>query len=78
MFTQNIFSKLFVTIVVLFISISSYAQVAIVKGVVVDESGTPLLGATIIVEGTTNGVTTDFDGKFRLLIHLILNYHPLT
>ena len=66
MFIQNIFSKLFVTIVVLFISISSYAQVAIVKGVVVDESGTPLLGATIIVEGTTNGVTTDFDGNYLL------------
>jgi iron complex outermembrane receptor protein len=26
----------------------------------------PLLGATIIVEGTSNGATTDFDGNYLL------------
>ena len=50
----------------LFLSLSVFSQAAIVKGTVVDETGMPLLGATIIVEGTTNGVTTDFDGNFLI------------
>jgi len=37
-------------------------------GTVVDENGVPLAGATVLVKGTTNGTTTDFDGKFSLQI----------
>ncbi|PQJ69240.1 SusC/RagA family TonB-linked outer membrane protein [Polaribacter butkevichii] len=37
-----------------------------IKGIVTDESNTPLLGVTVIIKGTNKGVTTDFDGKFRL------------
>lgn len=37
-----------------------------VTGAVVDESGLPLIGASVIEKGTTNGVTTDFDGKFQI------------
>ncbi len=36
-----------------------------VSGVIADTSG-PLPGANVIVKGTTNGTTTDFDGKFTL------------
>lgn len=36
------------------------------KGVVLDEVGVPVIGATIKVEGTTQGTITDFDGKFEL------------
>ncbi|WP_299155982.1 carboxypeptidase-like regulatory domain-containing protein [uncultured Tenacibaculum sp.] len=35
-------------------------------GVVVDEMGEPLPGASVVVKGTTNGTATDFDGKFML------------
>lgn len=35
-----------------------------VSGVVTDASGAPLIGAAIIVKGTTNGASTDVDGKF--------------
>ena len=35
-----------------------------VSGVVTDASGTPLIGAAILVKGTTNGASTDVDGKF--------------
>ena len=35
-------------------------------GVVVDETGEPLIGASVVVKGTTNGVITDFDGNFSL------------
>lgn len=35
-----------------------------VSGVVTDASGAPLIGTAILVKGTTNGASTDVDGKF--------------
>ena len=37
-----------------------------IKGVVKDASGEPIIGANILVEGTTNGTVTDLDGNFTL------------
>ena len=37
-----------------------------VKGTVVDESGEPVIGATVMVEGTTTGASTDINGKFSI------------
>ena len=37
-----------------------------VTGTVNDETGTPLPGATVIVDGTNRGVATDFDGNFSI------------
>lgn len=37
-----------------------------VTGMVLDESGSPLPGANVLVKGTTNGTQTDFDGYFSL------------
>ena len=37
-----------------------------ISGVVSDNEGLPLPGATIVVEGTSTGVTTDFDGNFSI------------
>lgn len=37
-----------------------------IKGTIVDQNGEPIIGATIIEEGTTNGTTTDFDGQFSI------------
>ena len=39
-----------------------------VSGTVVDENGEPILGAGIVVKGTTNGTTADLDGKFSLTV----------
>lgn len=39
-----------------------------VKGVVTDELGLPLPGATVIEKGTTNGSSTDFEGKFSIIL----------
>ena len=36
------------------------------SGVVVDETGEPLIGATVMEAGSQNGTMTDLDGKFRL------------
>lgn len=49
---------------VIFTSAQLYAQK--VSGVVVDETNTPLPGVNVVVKGTTNGVITDFDGKFSI------------
>lgn len=43
----------------------TYAQTTI-SGTVKDTTGEPLPGANIVVKGTTNGTTTDFDGNFTL------------
>lgn len=37
-----------------------------VTGTVNDETGLPLPGATVVVEGTSRGVATDFDGNFSI------------
>ena len=37
-----------------------------VGGVIVDETGEPIIGASILEKGTTNGPITDFDGNFTL------------
>lgn len=41
-------------------------QQSSIKGTVVDEKGEPLIGVSVMVEGTTTGVITDFDGNFVL------------
>lgn len=42
------------------------AQKITVQGAVVDGTGEPLIGASVIPQGTTTGTATDFDGKFQL------------
>ena len=37
-----------------------------ISGTVVDETNMPLPGATVVVDGTSTGTSTDFDGKFSL------------
>lgn len=37
-----------------------------VTGVILDSTGIPVIGANVIVKGTTNGTVTDLDGKFSL------------
>lgn len=52
---------------ILFYSILSFGQVVVVSGNVTDaKTGEPLVGATVLVNKTQNGITTDFDGKYSL------------
>lgn len=44
----------------------SIAQASIIKGQVVDVNGVPVIGASILVKGTTDGTITDIDGFFQL------------
>lgn len=47
-------------------SVNTFAQQIVVKGIVKDTTGEPIIGANVIVKGTTNGTITDFDGNFLL------------
>ena len=49
-----------------FSSVLVFAQTKTVTGTVVDEMGEPVIGANVVVAGTTNGATTDIDGNFSI------------
>ena len=58
---------------------AAMAQNTKVTGHVVDENGDPVIGATVLVKGTTIGTVTDFDGNFTLDVpdehkHLEISY----
>jgi TonB-linked SusC/RagA family outer membrane protein len=55
-------------LVLLFALISQLAlsQEKTISGIVSDASGLPLPGVNVVVKGTTKGVQTDFDGKFKI------------
>jgi hypothetical protein len=50
------------------VSLQLYAQNFTVTGKVLDESGRPLIGATILIAGTTTSTTTAVNGSFTLTL----------
>lgn len=60
------FSVLLTLIAGLVLSVDAFAQQIAVKGIVKDAAGEPIIGANVLVKGTTNGTITDFDGNFQL------------
>ena len=50
----------------LLLSASAIAQQIAVNGHVKDATGEPIIGATVLVQGTSNGAATDIDGNFTL------------
>ncbi len=62
-------ATLFSFVLLCFLSLTTYAQNGTVRGSVIDDAtGEPLMGVTVVVEGTTSGAATDFDGKFELTL----------
>lgn len=57
--------NLIVTSLLVLFSVVAIAQQSI-SGTVTDESGVPLPGATVVVEGTSNAAITDFDGNYTI------------
>lgn len=57
---------LFTTMILLFTS-QVNAQLTI-NGMVMDDSGQPLIGASVLVKGTTTGTVTDIDGSFSITV----------
>lgn len=49
-----------------------------ITGQVIDPNGEPIIGATVMEKGTTNGIVTDLDGNFSLTVFLLISYRYLT
>ena len=54
------------TLVLAMSGVVAFAQSKTVSGTILDDFGDPVLGANVVIEGTTIGVTTDMDGNFIL------------
>ncbi|MFC3559717.1 TonB-dependent receptor [Pedobacter jamesrossensis] len=55
------------TVLVLFLSIASYAQTGKISGVVSDKkTGETLIGVSVKIAGTNKGISTDVDGRYNL------------
>lgn len=53
----------------IFVTQSSLAQKGTIRGTVYDDaSGETLIGVTVVIDGTTTGSATDFDGKFEIQV----------
>lgn len=48
------------------LGVTEQLQAQTITGLVVDASGEPVIGASVVEKGTTNGIVTDIDGKFTL------------
>ena len=64
--TQAFRYMLSVGCLLFFFSIGMFAQQQTVKGVVKDVTGEPIIGASVLVKGTSNGTITNLDGAFSL------------
>lgn len=64
-FKRRLSKPLFITLFLITVSALS-AQVKNRSGVIIDNYNEPVIGASVVVEGTTNGSITDLDGNFTL------------
>lgn len=61
--------KFFMTLLVLIICAGTnfvYAQTRTISGTVTDDKGSPLIGVSVVVTGTTTGTVTDVNGKYSI------------
>ena len=62
---KNLYYRLLMMLAVMFFALDVSAQTTI-NGRVKDEMGEAVIGASVVVKGTSNGTVTDFDGNFSL------------
>ena len=79
---KNLCSRLLMMLAVMFFALDVSAQ-ATINGHVKDETGEGVIGASVMVKGTSNGTVTDFDGNFSLkcktgatLVITYIGYNP--
>lgn len=65
-------------IIISFVPLLTFAQEIQVQGNIIDENGEPLIGVSVLVQGTGTGTVSDFDGNFILNISknstLVISY----
>ncbi|WP_390599507.1 SusC/RagA family TonB-linked outer membrane protein [Bacteroides sp. f07] len=64
---RNLF-RMFLAGVLMLLSFTAYAQERTVTGKVYDAAGEPIIGASVVIQGTTQGTITDIDGAFQLKV----------
>lgn len=62
--------KQYALFILAFMSFTSLFAQTSISGKVSDDQKEPLIGATVIVKGTTSGTTTDLDGNYRITVDL--------
>ena len=65
--SRNALGALVAAVALLLVAGPAFAQ-SVSRGKVLDTNGVPVIGAAVLVPGTTNGVTTDIDGNFELRV----------
>lgn len=60
------FRKMLLLAFFLMITIAGFAQSKTVTGIVIDKTGETVIGASVLIKGTTTGVITNLDGSFTL------------
>lgn len=63
---KNKFSLLLILALFALVQTVGYAQNKVVKGVITDASGLPIPGANVLLKGTKQGTSSDFDGKYSI------------
>lgn len=63
---KNNFKGILTLFLALIVQITFAQEQQTVSGIVTDDSGLPLPGVNVIVQGTTRGVQTDFDGNYSI------------
>lgn len=61
-------SRLLLLFVALLVSTMSFAQNKLYSGTVVDSQGEPIIGASVVQQGTSQGSVTDIDGNFKVSV----------
>lgn len=64
--TNHFFKPLGLAFLLCLLPLWAYAQNITVKGTVKDNIGEPIIGASVVQKGTSNGIVTDIDGNFYL------------
>ena len=67
---NELFKIVFAAIAMLFGATMSFAQGYSLKGVITGTDGQPVIGAAVIVNGTSHGAATDVDGSYVLEMSL--------
>ena len=71
-------SRFFIAVLALIVSLTASAQKRALSGLVVDNTNEPVIGASVVEKGTTNGAVTDIDGRFTVSVEpgttLVVSY----
>ena len=65
---KSLTKKLFLSLALCLGTVLAATAQTTVKGTVTDENGEPLIGAGVVIEGTTNGVITGLDGDYSITV----------